>query len=35
MITFTDFNTLVGLEKVRATEAYYCKELLDKSAFIL
>ena len=35
MITFTDFNNLVGLEKVRATEAYYCKELLDKPACIL
>ncbi len=28
MITFTDFNNLVGLEKVRAKEAYYCKDLL-------
>lgn len=30
MINFTDFNNLVGLEKVRTKEAYYCKELFDK-----
>jgi methylisocitrate lyase len=30
MITFTDFNNLVGLEKVRAKEAYYCKDLFDE-----
>lgn len=28
MIAFTDFNHLVGLEKVRETEAYYYKDLL-------
>jgi len=32
MITFTDFNNLVGLEKLRTKEAYYCKELLGKPA---
>lgn len=30
MINFADFNNLVGLEKVRAKEAYYCKELFGK-----
>jgi carboxyvinyl-carboxyphosphonate phosphorylmutase len=30
MITFSDFNELVGLEKVRAKEAYYYKDLYDK-----
>lgn len=30
MITFADFNHLVGLEKVRATETYYCRELFEK-----
>jgi hypothetical protein len=31
MITFADFNHLVGLEKVRATEIHYCRELFEKS----
>ena len=31
MITFTNFNNLVGLEKVRATETYYYRELFEKS----
>jgi 2,3-dimethylmalate lyase len=31
MITFADFNHLVGLEKVRATETYYCRELFEKT----
>jgi methylisocitrate lyase len=31
MITFTDFNNLVGLEKVRAQETYYYKELFEKT----
>lgn len=30
MITFSHFNNLVGLEKVRETEAYYYKDLLEK-----
>jgi 2,3-dimethylmalate lyase len=30
MITFADFNHLVGLEKVRATETHYYRELLEK-----
>lgn len=30
MITFSDFNNLVGLEKVRETEAYYYKDLFEK-----
>lgn len=30
LITFGDFNKLVGLEGVRATEAYYYKELLKQ-----
>jgi carboxyvinyl-carboxyphosphonate phosphorylmutase len=30
IITFSDFNELVGLEKVRANEAYYYKDLIDK-----
>lgn len=30
MINFTDFNDLVGLEKLRTKEANYCKELLGK-----
>jgi len=30
MITFSAFNELVGLEKVRATEAYYYKDLFEK-----
>jgi carboxyvinyl-carboxyphosphonate phosphorylmutase len=31
MITFADFNHLVGLEKVRATETHYCRELFEKT----
>ncbi len=31
MITFADFNHLVGLEKVRAAETHYCRELFEKS----
>ncbi len=31
MVTFADFNQLVGLEKVRATETHYCRELFEKS----
>ncbi|MCK7514464.1 MAG: hypothetical protein MZV70_67590 [Desulfobacterales bacterium] len=31
MVTFADFNHLVGLEKVRATETHYCRELFEKS----
>jgi 2,3-dimethylmalate lyase len=31
MIPFADFNHLVGLEKVRATETHYCRELFEKS----
>jgi carboxyvinyl-carboxyphosphonate phosphorylmutase len=30
MLNFTDFNNLVGLEKLRAKEAHYCKALFDK-----
>jgi carboxyvinyl-carboxyphosphonate phosphorylmutase len=30
MITFTDFNNLVGLDKVRETEAYYYKDIFEK-----
>ncbi len=30
MITFSDFNRLVGLEEVRATEAHYYKDLFEK-----
>jgi 2,3-dimethylmalate lyase len=30
MITFSHFNHLVGLEKVRARETYYCRELFEK-----
>ena len=33
MIIFTDFNNLVGLEKVRATETHYYKEFFEKSRF--
>jgi 2-methylisocitrate lyase-like PEP mutase family enzyme len=33
MIIFTDFNNLVGLEKVRATETHYYRELFEKSRF--
>jgi methylisocitrate lyase len=32
MITFTEFNHLVGLEKVRETEAHYYKDLLASLA---
>jgi len=30
MITFTDFNNLVGLDKVRETELHYYKDLFNK-----
>jgi 2,3-dimethylmalate lyase len=31
MITFAEFNHLVGLEKVRDTETHYCRALFEKS----
>jgi methylisocitrate lyase len=31
MITFEDFNNLVGLDKVRETEAYYYRDLFEKT----
>ena len=30
MVTFSDFNKLVGLEEIRAKEVYYYKNLFDK-----
>jgi carboxyvinyl-carboxyphosphonate phosphorylmutase len=30
MITFTDFNNLVGLDRVRETEAHYYKDIFEK-----
>jgi methylisocitrate lyase len=32
MVTFSEFNALVGLEKVRETESYYYKDLFEKLA---
>jgi 2-methylisocitrate lyase-like PEP mutase family enzyme len=32
MVTFNEFNALVGLEKVRETESYYYKDLFEKLA---
>ena len=32
MITFSEFNALVGLEKVRETESHYYKDLFEKLA---
>ncbi len=31
MITFEEFNSLVGLDKVRAAEAYYYRDLFEKT----
>ncbi len=32
MVTFNEFNALVGLEKVRETESYYYKDIFEKLA---